>query len=129
MQHCMQKMQQYENYFFYWPTSAVFWIIICFSSSSINAKKKFWGVPHLLHMCVILGKNLVLVIMPKNTPKIGVFGFCITNSPLICKFCQFKSCTVIAFMILLKLHVWEKSDSRVKYKNTFSQSDCRIFKL
>ena len=24
-----------------------------FLSSSINAKKKFWGVPHLLHMCVI----------------------------------------------------------------------------
>ena len=31
----------------------IFLIIICFSSSSINAKKKFWGVPHLLHMCVI----------------------------------------------------------------------------
>ena len=42
------------NYFvFYWPTSTVFLIIICFSSSSINAKKKFWGVPHFLHMCVI----------------------------------------------------------------------------
>ena len=25
----------------------------CFSSLSINAKKKFWGVPHLLHMCVV----------------------------------------------------------------------------
>ena len=24
---------------------------ICFSSSSVNAKKKFWGVPHLLLMC------------------------------------------------------------------------------
>ena len=24
-----------------------------FSSSSINAKKKSWGAPHLLHMCVI----------------------------------------------------------------------------
>ena len=30
----------------------VFLIIICFSSSSIKAKKKFWGVPHLLHMYV-----------------------------------------------------------------------------
>ena len=30
-----------------------FLIIICFSSSSKNAKTKFWGVPHLLHMCVI----------------------------------------------------------------------------
>ena len=26
---------------------------ICFSSSSVNAKKKFWGVPHLLLMCAI----------------------------------------------------------------------------
>ena len=24
-----------------------------FQSSSINAKRKFWGVPHLLHMCAI----------------------------------------------------------------------------
>ena len=38
---------------FYWPTSTVFWINICFSSSSVNTKKKFWGVPYL-HMCVIL---------------------------------------------------------------------------
>ena len=30
-----------------------FLVIICFSSSSVNAKKKFRGVPHLLHMCVI----------------------------------------------------------------------------
>ena len=28
-----------------------FLIIICFSSSLVSAKKKFWGVPHL-HMCV-----------------------------------------------------------------------------
>ena len=49
MQHC-----KYWNYFvFYWPTSTVFLIIICFSSSSVNAKKKFWGVIHLLHVCVI----------------------------------------------------------------------------
>ena len=32
-------------------------------------------------------------------------------------------------MILLKPHVWEKSDSRVKRKNALGQSDCRIFKL
>ena len=24
-----------------------------FASSSVNAEKKFWGLPHLLHMCVI----------------------------------------------------------------------------
>ena len=41
------KMQhKYWNYFvFYWPTLTVFFITICFSSSSINGKKKFWGVP------------------------------------------------------------------------------------
>ena len=29
-----------------------------FQSSPINAKRKFWGVPHLLHMCIILSFNL-----------------------------------------------------------------------
>ena len=38
--------------------NATLWILklscfFCVSRSSINAKKKFWGVPHLLHMCVI----------------------------------------------------------------------------
>ena len=32
-------------------------------------------------------------------------------------------------MILLRPHVWGKSGSRVKYKNSVSQSDCRIFIL
>ena len=43
---------------FYWSTSTVF--LIYFSSSSINAKKKFWGVPHLFHMCVIFLCNLMI---------------------------------------------------------------------
>ena len=37
-----------------WPSSAVFLINSCFKSSSINAKNKFWDVPHFLHMSVIL---------------------------------------------------------------------------
>ena len=37
-----------------------FLIIICFSSSSINGKKKFWGVPHLLHLCVIFYQQYLL---------------------------------------------------------------------
>ena len=45
---------------FYWPSSVVFFII-CFSSSSINVKKKFWGVPQLLHMCVIFVVYLAYV--------------------------------------------------------------------
>ena len=42
-------------YFFFkkYNSSTVFLIIICFSSSSINGQKKFWSVPHLLHMSVI----------------------------------------------------------------------------
>ena len=35
-------------------------IIICFSSSWINDKKKFWGVPHLLHMCIIFWNSIWL---------------------------------------------------------------------
>ena len=30
-----------------------------FQSSSINTKRKFWGVPHLPHMCVIFSKTLL----------------------------------------------------------------------
>ena len=37
--------------FFYWPFSTVSLIIICFLNSLINAKNKFWGVPHLFHLC------------------------------------------------------------------------------
>ena len=50
------------------------------------------------------------------------------NSPLMCGFFGFKSCTIMTFMILLKPHVWGKSGSRIKCKNAFSQLDCRIFK-
>ena len=60
----LKKIQHYYDYWnhfvFYWITSTVFLIIICFSSLSINAKKKFWGVPHLLHMCVIFASCILL---------------------------------------------------------------------
>ena len=35
----------------------------------------------------------------------------------------------MTFMILLKLHFWEKSGSRIKCKNALRQSDYRVFKL
>ena len=35
----------------------------------------------------------------------------------------------MTFVILLKLHVWEKPGSQVKSENALGQSDCRIFKL
>ena len=75
------------------------------------------------------GKNLILRIMPKNPPKIRFIGFFQKISPLMYRFFEFKSCTKLTFTILLKLHVWEKSNCRVKYKNVLSQSDCRILTL
>ena len=48
---------------------------------------------------------------------------------LMCVFFEFRSCTIMTFVILLKLHVLEKSVSWVKCKNALGQSDCRIFKL
>ena len=47
----------------------------------------------------------------------------------MCRFFGFKLCTITTFMILLKPHVWRKSGSRVKDKNTLGQSDCKISKL
>ena len=49
---------KYQNtYIFYWPTLTVFLINSCFSRSLINAKQKFWWMPHLLHMRVIFSIN------------------------------------------------------------------------
>ena len=47
--------------FFIDPLQHFFSINTSFSSSSVNVKEKFWGVPCLLHMCVIFNqvtKNL-----------------------------------------------------------------------
>ena len=51
------------------------------------------------------------------------------KSPLMSRIFEFKSCTIMTFMILLKPHVWGKSSSQVKCKNAVCQSHCRIFKL
>ena len=46
----------------------------------------------------------------KNTAKIGFFGFCNKKkSPLMCRFFEFKLCTIMTFMIPLKLHVVKKN--------------------
>ena len=45
---------------FYWPTSTVFLVNSCFSSLSINASQKCWGVP-CLHMHVIFQRTLILM--------------------------------------------------------------------
>ena len=53
----LEKIQHFKylnSYNFYWSTLTVFWKNNCFSSSSVNAKQKFWGVLHLLYMCNFL---------------------------------------------------------------------------
>ena len=67
---------------------------------------------------------------PPKTPQNGVFlDFANQNSLLMHRLFGFKPCTIITFMILPKLHIWQKSGSRVKCKNTLSQSDCKAFKV
>ena len=44
------KMMIFPDFFFHFSKILLFWV---FQSSSINTKNGFWGVPHLLHMCVI----------------------------------------------------------------------------
>ena len=46
----MGKMISQKKLFFHFFKILIFWV---FQSSSINAKRKFWGVSHLLHMCVV----------------------------------------------------------------------------
>ena len=48
----MCKMMISPAIFFHFFKILIFQV---FQSSSINAKVKFWGVPHLLHMCMTFG--------------------------------------------------------------------------
>ena len=48
-----------------------------------------------------------LGIMRQIPPNRDFFGFCKKISPLTCRFFGFKSCTIMSFMILLNLEVWE----------------------
>ena len=57
----MQHFKYYNYFVFLLAHFNSFLIIICFSSSWINAKKSFWGVPHLLHICVIFYQFLCLL--------------------------------------------------------------------
>ena len=50
----MGKMISQKKLFFHFFKILIFWV---FQSSSINAKRKFWDVPHLLHMSVIFCRN------------------------------------------------------------------------
>ena len=57
--HMCKMMISPEFYFF------KILIFRVFRSSSINAKRKFWGVPHLLHMCVIFYFHRCIVAIAK----------------------------------------------------------------
>ena len=54
----MCKMMISPAIFFHFFKSLIFRV---FQNSSINAKRKFWGVPHLPHMCVIFLLNYDLI--------------------------------------------------------------------
>ena len=41
----------------------------------------------------------------------------------MCRFFGFKSCITVTFVILVKVHFWEKSGSGVKCKNAPGQTD------
>ena len=58
----MQNDSSPSNFFIF--SSVIFWV---FQSSSINAKRKFSGVPHLPHICVICFVNLSLVLSQNIT--------------------------------------------------------------
>ena len=60
-------LKWYLQHFFFFFSFFKILIFRVFQSSPINAKRKFWGVPHLLHMCIILSFNLTFkkVIHPR----------------------------------------------------------------
>ena len=71
-----------------------------------------------------LGKNLILEINAQKHPKNRfLVDFAKKKRLLMCRLFEFKSCTIMNVMILLKLHIWEKSGSRAKCKNALSQLD------
>ena len=133
---------------FYWTPifkrKGVLWFHHCQYVSMSVGKRIFSKTAHRIFLKLLMklgclkGKkltepdfwgNLILGIRPVNNPKIWFFGFCKKNSPFICIVFEFKSCTIMTFMIVLKLHIWAKSGSGVKCKNALSLPDCRIFKL
>ena len=54
---CIKRYLQ--QFFFIFFKILIFWV---FQSSSVNAKRKFCGVPHLLHMCLILYLLLLFIV-------------------------------------------------------------------
>ena len=96
--------------FFIFPLQQFFLIKKCFSSSSINPKKKFWGVPYLLHMCMIF------------------FSFlhqCFAESFFFVNFsCQIKIPYFLLQMIFLVFQCWFHCYSIFILKSYF----CKIWK-
>ena len=80
IQHC-----NYKNS--YQPTSTVYLINTCFPSSSINAKKKYRGVPHLLHIVIFLTYGDL------SAPFLNVVSLCCNKCSYSCH-CTFENVTV-----------------------------------
>ena len=96
MQHC-----KYQNYFvFYWPSLTAFLIIICVSSSSINAKKKFWSVPILFHTCGIFSEKI-----HDSLTALDQMVFIMENTCTLPPSCRL-SCTRYRQMRVLVLNFW-----------------------
>ena len=84
--------------FFIGPLQQFFLTNSCFSSSSINAKQKFWGVSHL-HMCVIFyslshysNKRITFLYKIKNQ-----YRSLKSKSQTFCHFLQFFNSSVKFF--------------------------------
>ena len=74
-----------------------------------------------------LEKNSFWVKSPEIPPKIGFFEVGKKFCPLdVCAFFRVTWCTILAFMILRKPHVFGNFDSGVISETALGQSDCRI---
>ena len=81
---------------------------------------------------VIFGKNLVFPKFGGNGPKWPknlFFQVFIKILSIDVYFFHLKSCSIMFFTIQRKLHVWEKSGSRVIAPKALGQSDCSIFQI
>ena len=95
--------------FFFGPVQQ-FSKYIYFSSYLINAKKKFWGVPHLLHMWVVF-----YWFSHDNTPMDSLF--CVFQHHFLQVFLWFMRAWLAAFLNehFIRRRIWISIAVRVHY--------------
>ena len=76
----------------------------CLTHKIIDGARFFWKKSHVRDNALKHPENRVFLDFAKKKKL----------SPLIWRFFGFKSCTIMTFMILLKLYVWKRYDSQVK---------------